>query len=582
MTAMRTLSHPDHLAEWTRLLLEERPSYVKIIAVSSGTCGRARGSQRILETLNQEIERQKLGSTVAVEATGCHGFCEMEPNLIIFPEGLFYKNLEAKDIPAIVEQTILKNKVIPSLVFQDPVTGRKFPRREEIPFYRNQVRLLTENNCRINPERIEDYILLDGYQALAKALFDMTSESVIDEVKASGLRDRGGDGLLAGKKWEVCHNVHGHPKYIICDADEGDPGMYLNRGLLEANPHSLIEGMIIGAYSIGASQGFICLPMEYPLAVKHVSLALEQARNHGLLGTAIFGSEFHFDIQVVQVAGAFVSGDETSLIAALEGKKAFPRQQPPFPAQQGLWGKPTNIHNVETWANLPVILNKGADWFTKIGTVKNPGTKIISLGGKINNTGLAEVPFGTRLRKIIFDIGGGIKKRRVFKAVQLGGPRGGFLPKEKMDIPLDDDTLSQAGVILGTGGMIVMDKDTCMVDAARYDLMSSSEESCGKCVPCRVGTKHMLEILNRITRGQGEASDIVRLEELAAVMKAASLCGLGRTAPNPVLTTLRYFRDEYDAHIRERRCPALVCQGFIPEKVKLKNFHRPETGRKTL
>ena len=579
---MRKLSHPDHLAEWKRIIQEERPAHQKVIAVSSGTCGRARGSLEILETLTQEIERRKLGDTVGVEATGCHGFCEMEPNIVISPEGLFYKKLEAKDIPAIIEKTILKNKLIPSLVYEDPATGRKYPRQREIPFYQKQMRLLTENNFRINPERLEDYIVLDGYQALAKALFDMTSESVIAEVKASGLRGRGEAGFLTGKKWELCREAHGHPKTIVCDADESDPGAYMSRGLLEANPQSLIEGMIIGAYSVGASEGFICVRSEYPLAVKHVTLALDQARNHGLLGAAIFGSEFHFDIQVVQVAGAFVSGDETSLIAAIEGRNAFPRQQPPFPVQHGLWGKPTNIHNVETWANVPLILNKGAEWYAKIGSDKNPGTKIFSLGGRIKNTGLAEVPLGTRLRKIIFDIGGGIKNNRALKAVQTGGPCGGCLPAGKMDMPLDDDTLSQAGSILGCGGIIVMDEETCMVDAARHSLSSSSEESCGKCVPCRVGTKQMLEILNRITRGRGEASDITRLKDLAAVMKAASLCGLGQLAPNPVLTTLRYFRDEYDAHIREKRCPALVCQGLLPEKKKAKDTHRPETGRKAI
>jgi NADH-quinone oxidoreductase subunit F len=579
---MRKLSHPDHLAEWKRIILEERPSYDKVIAVSAGTCGRARGSLQILAALKQEIERRQLSDTIGIEATGCHGFCEMEPNIIISPEGLFYKKLEAEDIPAIVEKTILKNKLIPSLVYEDPVTGRKYPRQREIPFYQKQMRLLTENNVRINPERVEDYILVNGYQALAKALFDMTSESVIAEVRASGLRGREDAGFLTGKKWELCRQAHGHPKIIVCDADEGDPDAHISRGLLEANPHCLIEGMIIGAYAIGASEGFICLRTEHPLAVKHVTLALEQARKHGLLGAAIFGSEFHFEIQVVQIAGAFVSGDETSLIAAIEGKKAFPRQQPPLPAQHGLWGKPTTIHNVETWANVPVILNKGADWFAKIGTDKSPGTKIFNLGGRINNTGLAEVPLGTRLRKIIFDIGGGIKNKRALKAVQTGGPCGGCTPAGKMDIPVDYDALYQAGSILGSGSMIVMDEDTCMVDAARHALMSSSEESCGKCVPCRVGTRQMLEILNRICLGQGEASDITFLEELAAVMKEASLCELGRTAANPVVTTLRYFKDEYDAHIRDKCCPALVCQGLNREKNQDKNSRKPGTGRKTI
>jgi len=560
---MRKLTHPEHLAEWKKRILDERPVYDKTIVVTSGTCGQASGSLRLIEALRREIAERGLAEKIGIEVTGCHGFCEMEPSLIIYPEGIFYKKLEPKDIPAIIEQTVLQDKIIPALVVEDMATGKKYPRQKEIPFYRKQMRLLTENNFRINPERIEDYFALDGYQALAKALFELTSEGVIAEVTASGLRGRGGAGFSTGRKWEICREAYGHPKYIICNADEGDPGAYMDRSLLEGNPHSVIEGMIIGAYAIGASEGFIYVRMEYPLAVKHVTLALEQARRQGLLGTSILGSEFHFDIHIVQGAGAFVSGEETSLMASIEGRRAFPRQRPPFPAQEGLWGKPTNINNVETWANVRLIIDKGAEWYAKIGTEKSKGTKIFSLVGKINNTGLVEVPMGITFHEIINDVGGGIKNKKKLKAVQTGGPSGGCIPAEKLNLPIDYDSLVQAGAIMGSGGMIVMDEDTCMVDVARYFLSFTQEESCGKCVPCRVGTRQMFELLTRITQGKGEAGDIERLEELAATVKMGSLCGLGQTAPNPVLTTIRYFRDEFKAHIEGRACPAFVCKDLV-------------------
>jgi NADH:ubiquinone oxidoreductase subunit F (NADH-binding)/(2Fe-2S) ferredoxin/Pyruvate/2-oxoacid:ferredoxin oxidoreductase delta subunit len=568
---MKKLTHPSHLIEWKKRILAKRPSYQKIIVVSSGTCGQASGSLEIIRTLNRELEKRNLQDTVGMEVTGCHGFCEMEPNLIIYPEGVFYKKLETKDIPKVIEETVLGDKIIPSLVFQDPKTGHRFNHQKEIPFYQKQMRLLTENNFRVDPTKIEDYIALDGYQALAKVLFDMTSGEVISEINASGLRGRGGAGFLTGKKWEICHKASSGQKYIICNADEGDPGAYMDRSLLEGNPHSVIEGMIIGAYAIGASEGFIYVRMEYPLAVKHITLALEQARNCGLLGKSILGSEFHFDIHIVEGAGAFVSGEETALMASIEGRRAFPRQRPPFPAQEGLWGKPTNINNVETWANIPLIVNKGAAWYSSFGTEKSKGTKIFSLVGKINNTGLVEVPMGITLREIIYDIGGGIKNNKKFKAVQTGGPSGGCLPSEMLNLAIDYDTLTQAGSIMGSGGMIIMDEETCMVDVARYFLQFTQEESCGKCVPCRVGTRQMAEILTRITQGQGEEADIEKLEGLAQTVKVCSLCGLGQTAPNPVLTTIRYFRDEYEAHIREKSCPALVCKDLIayyiePEK----------------
>ncbi len=568
---MKRITQPAELGEWKSHLLRQRPAYDKTIIVSSGTCGQASGSLQIISALEEELGQRNLRDAVGLKITGCHGFCELEPNIVISPEGIFYKKLTPADIPRIIEETILKNKIIPSFIYEDPKTGRRFTLQKDIPFYQKQLRLLTENNFRIDPTRIEDYILADGYQALAKVLFDMTADEVIAEISASGLRGRGGAGFPTGKKWQICREAPSNPKYIVCNADEGDPGAYMDRSLLEGNPHSIIEGMIIGAYAIGASEGYIYVRTEYPLAVKHVSLALDQARACGLLGKNILGSEFHFDIHIVEGAGAFVSGEETSLMASIEGRRAFPRQRPPFPAQEGLWGKPTNINNVETWANVPLIINRGAAWYSQIGTAGSKGTKIFSLVGKINNTGLVEVPMGIRLREIIYDVGGGIKDGKKFKAVQTGGPSGGCIPAEKLDLPIDYDTLTKAGSIMGSGGMIVMDEDTCMVDVARYFLHFTQEESCGKCVPCRVGTRQMHDILTRITQGQGQEKDLLQLEELAMTVKRASLCGLGQTAPNPVLTTLRYFRQEYEAHIKEKSCPALVCKDLIlyyiePEK----------------
>ena len=560
---MERINHPEQLASWKSEILAERPSSKKRIIISSGTCGQASGSFQIIDAVKQELARKGLKKTVDVKVTGCHGFCQLEPNLIVYPEGTFYKNLKPQDIPKIVEKSILKNEVVTSLVFQDPTTSIKADKQDEIPFYKKQVRLLTENNLKINPTDIEDYIVLDGYQALANALFNMTSEAVIDEIETAGLRGRGGAGFPTGRKWEVCRKADSDAKYIICNADEGDPGAYMDRSLLEGNPHSVIEGMIIGAYAIGAQQGYIYVRMEYPLAVQHVNLALEQARKYGFLGESILGSEFAFDIDLIEGAGAFVSGEETSLMASIEGRRAFPRQRPPFPAQEGLWGKPTNINNVETWANVPLILRKGAGWYANIGTRRSKGTKIFSLVGKINNTGLVEVPMGITLREIVYDIGGGIQDKKKFKAIQTGGPSGGCIPSEKLDLPIDYDTLAKAGSIMGSGGMIIMDEDTCMVDVARYFLNFTQEESCGKCVPCRIGTRQLVEILNKVTEGDGEEEDLKRMESLSKTIKAGSLCGLGQTAPNPVLTTLRYFRKEYEAHIKTKTCPALVCKGLI-------------------
>ncbi len=573
---MKKLAHPDHLREWKARILEARPAVEKTIVVTSGTCGQASGSLQVIDALRAAIAARGLEKKVGLEITGCHGFCEMEPSVVIYPDGIFYKKLQPADAAAIVDKTVLKGKAIPALEYEDPETGKKHPRQKDIPFYRDQMRLLTENNFRIDPERIEDYIALDGYTSLARALFDMTSEGVIEDVTAAGLRGRGGAGFSTGTKWRLCREAKGHPKYIICNADEGDPGAYMDRSLLEGNPHSVIEGMIIGAYAIGASDGYIYVRMEYPLAVKHVTQALEDARKHGLLGQNILGSEFHFDIHIVQGAGAFVSGEETALMASIEGHRAMPRQRPPFPAQEGLWGKPTNINNVETWANVPLVLQMGAEAFAKIGTAKSKGTKIFSLVGKINNTGLVEVPMGTTIREIVYDIGGGIPNGRKFKAVQTGGPSGGCIPEQYLDMGVDFDELTKIGSMMGSGGMIVMDDRNCMVNVAKYFTNFLVNESCGKCVPCREGTKRMLEILERIIRGRQDEtpaqalerfSGVMYLQRLANVIRDTSQCGLGNTAPNPVLSTLRYFRGEYEAHVFDRKCPAGYCKSLLAYRI---------------
>ena len=560
---MEKISHPNQLLEWKSTVLANRPQYRKTVVISSGTCGQASGSVPVIEALKKELLKRNLKNKIEVKITGCHGFCELEPNLIVYPEGIFYKKLTPEDVPKIVEDTLLNNKTIPSLIFEEAKSKKKIQEQGEIPFYKKQKRLLTENNFKIDPTKIEDYIALDGYQALSKVLFNMTSEEVIEDVLTSGLRGRGGAGFPAGKKWEICHRVKSQEKYIICNADEGDPGAYMDRSLLEGNPHSVIEGMTIGAYAIGASKGFIYVRMEYPLAVRHVTDAIKQAKEKGFLGKSIMGSEFQFDIQVIEGAGAFVSGEETSLMASIEGRRAFPSQRPPYPAQSGLWGKPTNINNVETWANIALIIRKGADWYAEIGTKRSKGTKIFSLVGKINNTGLVEVPMGITLKEVIYDIGGGIKDNKKFKAVQTGGPSGGCIPIEKLNLPIDYDTLAKAGSIMGSGGMIVMDENTCMVDIAKYFLTFTQEESCGKCVPCRVGTRQLQEILCRITEGRGEEGDIKKLKNLAKTINLGSLCALGQTAPNPILTTLKYFLEEYEIHIKEKSCPALVCKDLI-------------------
>lgn len=532
------------------------------IVISNGTCGQARGSEKIVQAFQKEIEKQKIQDKVKIRATGCHGFCEVEPNVIIYPEGIFYQKLRPKDVKQIISQTILNNKIIDDFLYIDPNTNKKFIYEKEIPFYIKQQRVISGNNIYVDPTNINDYLAVGGYEALSKVLSEKTPEEVIEIVKNSGLRGRGGAGFLTGTKWQLCRNAGNNGfKIVICNADEGDPGAYMDRSLLEGNPHSVLEGMIIGAFATGASQGYIYVRDEYPLAVKHITIAIEQAREYGFIGKNILGSNFDFDIIISKGDGAFVCGEETALIASIEGRRGEPRQRPPYPVQKGLWGKPTNINNIETWANVPLIINKGAEWFSKIGTTGSKGTKIFSLVGKINNTGLVEVPMGITLREIIYEIGGGIPGGKEFKAVQTGGPSGGCIPKELLDLPIDYESLTEAGSIMGSGGMIVMDEDTCMVDVAKYFLNFLREESCGKCLSCREGTHRMWEIVNDISGGNG--GDLGLLEQLARIVKDASMCGLGQTASNPVLSTLRYFREEYEAHIKDKKCPAKVCKELI-------------------
>jgi NADH:ubiquinone oxidoreductase subunit F (NADH-binding)/(2Fe-2S) ferredoxin/Pyruvate/2-oxoacid:ferredoxin oxidoreductase delta subunit len=560
---MTRLNSPNELEELRQKILSQRDPNKPCITLCSGTACHATGSEKIAIAIEQEIEKQGLKAEVDFRRTGCHGFCERGPIVVIYPEEICYLQVQPEDIPEIISQTIKEKKVIDRLLYVDPTTGEKVTYESEIPFYKNQERLIFGPNRKIDPKSIEDYLAIGGYRALAKALFEMTPEQVLEEVKKANLRGRGGGGFPAGRKWEFCRNAPGDIKYVVVNCDEGDPGAYMDRSLMEGNPHSVFEGLLIGAYVIGAHEGFIYVRQEYPLAVENLSISLKQAEEYGFLGQNILGSGFDFNIKVHRGAGAFVSGEETGLLVALQGRVGEPRSRPPYPAIKGLWDKPTNTNNVETWANVPLIINNGADWFTSIGTEGSKGTKIFSLVGKVNNTGLVEVPMGISLRDIIYTIGGGIPKGKKFKAVQTGGPSGGCLPEQFLDSPVDFDEMTKLGSIMGSGGMIVMDEDTCVVDVARYFIDFLCDESCGKCVPCREGLKHMREILNDIVGGRGKEEDIELLEDISQMVTKASLCALGQTAPNPVLTTIRYFRDEYQAHIEEKRCPALVCKELI-------------------
>ena len=539
----------------------------KKISVCAGTGCRASGSLLVIEAFKNEIKEKKLDVELLLKETGCHGFCERGPLVVIYPEKIFYSKVKPEDVPEIIQETIGKGNVIERLLYEDPQTKDKITYENNVTFYNSQDRYIFGKNGQIDPTKIEDYIALDGYRALVKVLSNMNSEQVIDEISKSGLRGRGGAGFPTGTKWKLCRQENSDIKYIICNGDEGDPGAFMDRSLLEGNPHSILEGMIIGAYAIGACKGYIYVRREYPLAVKHLKIAIEQAREWGFLGKNILGTDFSFDIEIFQGAGAFVCGEETGLLASIEGKTGEPRPRPPYPAQKGLWGKPTNINNVKTWANVPLIISKGAEWYSKIGTKSSKGTMIFSLVGKVNNTGLIEVPMGITLREIIFGIGGGIPNGKKFKAVQTGGPSGGCIPESKLDTPVDYEELMQLGSIMGSGGMIVMDEDNCMVDVARYFLSFLVEESCGKCTPCREGVYQLYKIVDRITKGEGEEGDIELLEELSETIKDASLCALGKTAPNPVLSTIRYFRNEYKAHIVDKKCPAGVCKALFEYRI---------------
>ena len=533
------------------------------IAVCGETGCRTQGSEAIIARVRVALAAEGLGDKAELLVSGCPGFCERGPVVVIRPQGIFYQRVTPEDVPELVSETVVHGRVVERLLYSHPTTGQKLPFEHDVPFYQGQTRVVLDLNGIIDPTSITDYIAAGGYAALSKALQHFTPDTVIEEMKASKLRGRGGAGFPTGLKWDLCRQAKGEPKYVICNADEGDPGAFMDRSVMEGNPHRVLEGMLIGAYAIGASQGFVYIRNEYPRAVEHVQMAIEAARECRLLGSDILGSGFDFDVEIRLGSGAFVCGEETALMASIEGRTGEPRPRPPFPAQSGLWGKPTNINNVETWANVPLIIARGAAWFAGLGSAASGGTKIFSLVGKINNTGLVEVPVGTPLGNIIYDIGSGVPRGKEFKAAQIGGPSGGCIPRQHLNVPIDYNTLQELGAIMGSGGLVVCDEDTCMVDLARYFLSFVQEESCGKSVPCRVGTKAMLETLERICAGEGREGDVEYLIELAGEIKRSSLCGLGQTAPNHVLTPIRYFRDEYDAHIRDKRCPAGVCQALV-------------------
>ncbi len=533
------------------------------LMLCAGTACVSNQSFKLKDVIEKELIKQNLDKEVLVVMTGCNGFCAVGPVMTVMPDQIFYHSLTEKDIPYLVEEHFLKGRPVKKLMYSPPPEAVPVPKMMDIGFFARQTLIALRNRGLIDPEKIDEYIAREGYRALVKVLTSMSAEEVIGVIKDSGLRGRGGAGFLTGMKWELCRKARGTPKYIICNSDEGDPGAFMDRSIVEADPHSVLEGMLIGAWAIGAPEGYVYIRNEYPLALKRLEIAIEQATDYGLLGKNILDSGFNFHINIQQGAGAFVCGEETALIASIEGRPPEPRQRPPFPAQSGLWGKPTNINNVETWATVPTIILRGSEWFSSIGTEKSKGTKVFSLVGKINNTGLVEVPMGIKLREIIYDIGGGIPDGKKFKAVQSGGPSGGCIPASLLDLPVDYERLTEAGSIMGSGGMIVMDEDTCVVDVARYFIRFTNSESCGKCTSCREGSEALLETLDKICNGNGEEGDLVFLEELGYAIKDASMCGLGQTLPNPVLSTLKYFKDEYEAHIKEKRCPAGVCRALF-------------------
>jgi len=537
--------------------------YRSHVLVCGGTGCTASKSPEIMKQFEKLLSENNIENEVKVVKTGCFGLCEKGPIVVVYPEGATYSHVKPEDVKEIVEEHLVKGRIVKRLLLGDKEAEDVSKALDDVGFFKRQLRIALRNCGVINPENIEEYIARDGYRALGKVLTEMTPQQVIDTVKKSGLRGRGGAGFLTGLKWEFASKPVSDQKYVCCNADEGDPGAFMDRSVLEGDPHSVLEAMAIAGYAIGSNQGYIYVRAEYPIAVSRLKTAIEQAREYGLLGNNIFGTDFSFDIDIRLGAGAFVCGEETALMTSIEGKRGEPRPRPPFPANKGLWQKPTILNNVETYANIPVIILKGPEWFSSIGTEKSKGTKVFAVGGKINNTGLVEIPMGTTLREIIYDIGGGFPNGKKFKAAQTGGPSGGCIPASHLDTPIDYDNLIALGSMMGSGGLIVMDEDNCMVDIAKFFLEFTVDESCGKCPPCRIGTKRMYEILDRITQGKGEEGDIEKLELLAENIRASALCGLGQTAPNPILSTLRYFRDEYEAHIREKRCPAGVCKALL-------------------
>jgi NADP-reducing hydrogenase subunit HndC len=537
--------------------------YRSHVLVCGGTGCTASRSTEIMEQLDKQLKANQIENEVKVVKTGCFGLCEKGPILVVYPEGATYAHVTPEDVKEIVEEHLVKGRIVTRLLLGDKEAEDVSRALDDVGFFKRQVRVALRNCGVINPENIDEYIAKDGYRALGKVLTEMTPQQTIDLIKKSGLRGRGGAGFPTGLKWEFAAKAQADQKYVCCNADEGDPGAFMDRSVLEGDPHSVLEAMAIAGYAIGSNQGYIYVRAEYPIAVNRLNIAIKQARDYGLLGQNIFGTDFSFDIDIRLGAGAFVCGEETALMTSIEGKRGEPRPRPPFPANKGLWQKPTILNNVETYANIPVIFLKGPEWFTSIGTEKSKGTKVFAIGGKINNTGLVEVPMGTTLKEVIYDIGGGIPNGKKFKAAQTGGPSGGCIPASHIDTPIDYDNLLALGSMMGSGGLIVMDEDNCMVDIAKFFLEFTVDESCGKCPPCRIGTKRMYEILDRITTGKGEDGDIEKLETLARTISQSSLCGLGQTAPNPILSTLRYFRDEYEAHIKEKRCPAGVCTALL-------------------
>ena len=568
---MKPLKSSSDLEKLRKKILDKKDSKRIAISACVSTGCKALGAQKVLEAFNVEINKQGLEGKVDIKETGCLGFCEKGPRIVIYPEEIYYFQVDAKDVPEIVSKSLINNEIVERLLYSDPITGEKARYLSEVPFYKFQNRLLLESNSKIDPKKIEDYLAIGGYAALAKALFRMTPEDVMKEVKESQLRGRGGGGFPTYIKWESTRKAPGEPKYVIVNCDEGDPGAFMNRALMEGNPHSILEGLIIGAYAIGSHEGFLYVRQEYPLAVENMQIAIKEAEKMGLLGEDILGSGFDFKVKIHKGAGAFVSGESSALMTAIEGKVGEPRPKYVHTSEKGVWDKPSALNNVETWANIPLIINNGAEWFASIGTAGSKGTKIFALAGKVNNTGLVEVPFGISLRDIIYKIGEGIRDGKRFKGVQTGGPSGGVIPEQHLDSPVDFDELTKLGSMMGSGGMIVMDEDICMVELARYFVNFLCDESCGKCTPCREGLRQASIILKRIVSGKGTEDDIDKLGKIAEVTRVASLCALGQTSANPLLTTLRYFKDEYEAHINEKRCPALVCKDLIsyyidPEK----------------